>query len=58
MQRPNSNSFSRGLRSCWYCDTASSAVCLVRLFFNSNVNTGSPLMNNPMSSDRCASSRL
>ena len=57
-QRPNSNSFSRGLRSFWYCHTASSTVCLVRLFFSSNVKTGRPLMKSPMSSARCVSSRL
>ncbi len=57
-QRPNSNSFSRGLRSFLYCSTASATVCLVRLFFNSKVKTGRPLMNRPMSSARCVSSRL
>ena len=45
MQRPNSNSFSRGLR---LCDTAGSrrppsAVCLVRLFFSSNVKHREPV---------------
>ena len=40
MQRPNSNSFSRGSRSRLYCSTASSTVCLVRLFFSSNVAIG------------------
>ena len=58
MQRPNSNSFSRGLRSFLYCQTASSTVCLVRLFFSSKVNTGRPLMNRPMSSARWVSAPL
>ena len=39
-QRPSSNSFSRGLRSLLYCSSASPTVCLVRLFFNSKVQTG------------------
>ncbi len=39
-QRPNSNSRSRGSRSRWYCSTASSTVCLVRLFFSSKVAIG------------------
>ena len=57
-QRPNSKSFSRGSRSRLYCSTASSTVCLVRLFFSSKVATGRPLMNRPRSSARCVSSRL
>ena len=43
MQRPNWNSSSRGLRSRLYCSTASSTVCLVRLFFSSNVAIGRPV---------------
>ena len=38
--RPNSKSFSRGLRSLLYCSTASLTVCFVRLFFSSKVKTG------------------
>ena len=57
-QRPSSNSFSRGLRSFLYCSTASAAVCFVRPFLSSKVKTGRPLMNSPMSSARCVSSRL
>ena len=57
-QRPSSNSFSRGLRSFRYCWTASSTVCLVRLFLSSKVTTGRPLMKSAMSSARCVSSRL
>ena len=49
-QRPNSNSISRGSRSRLYCSTASSTVCLVRLFFSSKVATGRPLMNSARSS--------
>ena len=56
--RPNSKSLSRGLRSFRYCLTASSTVCFVRLFFNSKVKTGSPLMKSAMSSARWVSSRL
>ena len=48
----------RGLRSRRYCSTASSTVCLVRLFFSSKVAMGRPLMNRPRSSARRVSSTL
>ena len=38
--------------------TASSTVCLVRLFFSSKVDTGRPLMKRPRSRARWVSSRL
>ena len=38
--------------------TASSTVCLVRLFFSSKVAIGRPLMKSARSSARCVSSRL
>ena len=57
-QRPSSNSFSRGSRSRLYCSTASSTVCLVRLFFSSNVATGRPLTKRQRSSASCVSSPL
>mgnify|MGYP000090093156 CR=1 FL=1 len=56
-QRPNSNSRSRGLRSRRYCSTASSTVCLVRLFFSSKVAIGRPLMNRHRSSARRGAAR-
>ena len=49
---------SHGSRSRWYCATASATVCLVRLFFSSNVATGSPFMKSAILSARCASARL
>jgi hypothetical protein len=41
-----------------YCSTASSTVCLVRLFFSSKVAIGRPLMNRHRSSARRVSSML
>ena len=41
-----------------YCSTASSTVCLVRLFFSSKVATGSPLTNRHRSNASCALSLL
>ena len=58
VEEKNSKSRSRGSRSRRYCSTASSTVCLVRLFFSSKVAMGRPLMNKPRSSARRVSSVL
>ena len=53
-QRPGRKRSSLGSRDVRYCSTASSTVCLVRLFLSSKVRmSGSPLMKSTRSRDRC-----